>query len=51
MIEDIVLTLRELDGVGDSFNVGNARAVATIFGSAEAICRMLRAKWTAVVFA
>ncbi len=27
--------------VGESFNIGNARAVTTIFGLAETVCRVL----------
>ena len=30
--------------VGESFNVGNARAVTTIFGLAETICRLLKSQ-------
>jgi UDP-glucose 4-epimerase len=29
------------NAVGQSFNIGNARAVTTIFGLAEAICRVV----------
>ena len=30
--------------VGESFNVGNARAVITILGLAQAVCRVLNSK-------
>jgi UDP-glucose 4-epimerase len=42
MIDALMLALVEERAIGESFNVGNARAVTTIFGLAEAVCRVLR---------
>jgi UDP-glucose 4-epimerase len=44
MAEAIMFALEKPDAVGESFNVGNARAVTTIFGLAETVCRVLGAK-------
>jgi UDP-glucose 4-epimerase len=41
MIDALMLALVEERAIGESFNVGNARAVTTIFGLAEAVCRVL----------
>ena len=32
------------EAVGESFNIGNARAVTTIYGLAETVIRVLRSK-------
>jgi UDP-glucose 4-epimerase len=42
MVNALMLALERPEAVGQSFNVGNARAVTTIFGLAEAVCRVLR---------
>lgn len=44
MVAAIMKALEHPAAVGESFNVGNARAVTTIFGLAEAICRVLKSK-------
>jgi len=41
MIEALMKAMEKPKAVGESFNVGNARAVTTIFGLAEAVCRTL----------
>jgi UDP-glucose 4-epimerase len=41
MVDALMLALERSEAVGESFNVGNARAVTTIFGLAEAVCRVL----------
>jgi UDP-glucose 4-epimerase len=44
MVDALMLALEKPEAVGESFNVGNARAVTTIFGLAEAVCRVLGSK-------
>jgi len=44
MVECLMLALEDKRAIGESFNVGNARAVTTIFGLAEAVCRVLDSK-------
>lgn len=44
MIEAIMKCLEHPAAVGESFNVGNARAVTTIYGLAQTICRVLNSK-------
>jgi UDP-glucose 4-epimerase len=44
MIEGLMLALESPRAVGESFNIGNARAATTIFGLAETICRVLNSK-------
>ena len=41
MIEGILCTLENPKAIGESFNIGNSRAVTTIFGLAETVCRVL----------
>jgi UDP-glucose 4-epimerase len=41
MVDALLLALERPEAVGESFNVGNARAVTTIFGLAETVCRVL----------
>lgn len=41
MIDALMLAMERPEAVGESFNVGNARAVTTIFGLAEIVCRVL----------
>lgn len=41
MVDALMLVLERPEAVGESFNVGNARAVTTIFGLAETVCRVL----------
>lgn len=41
MVRALLLAMERKEAIGQSFNVGNARAVTTIFGLAEAVCRVL----------
>lgn len=44
MIRGILLGLTHSNAVGESFNIGNARAVTTIYGLAQAVCRVVGSK-------
>ena len=44
MIDGILLSLTHENAVGESFNIGNARAVTTIYGLAQSVCRILNSK-------
>jgi UDP-glucose 4-epimerase len=44
MVDALMLAIEKPEAVGESFNVGNARAVTTIFGLAETVCRVLQSK-------
>ena len=44
MVEGLLLALEKPEAIGESFNVGNARAVTTIFGLAETVCRVLNSR-------
>ncbi len=41
MVEGVFAALTHPHAVGESFNIGNARAVMTIYGLAESICRVI----------
>lgn len=41
MVECLLLAMENPLAIGESFNVGNARAVITIYGLAETVCRVL----------
>lgn len=41
MVEGVLSCLEHPNAVGESFNIGNSRAVTTIFGLAEAVCRVV----------
>lgn len=41
MVEGVLCALDHPAAVGQSFNIGNARAVTTIYGLAEAVCRIV----------
>ena len=41
MIDGLMLALEKKEAIGESFNIGNARAVTTIYGLAETVCRIL----------
>jgi UDP-glucose 4-epimerase len=43
MIDALMLALEKPAAIGESFNIGNARAVTTIFGLAQTVCRVLGA--------
>lgn len=42
MIDALMRTIYMDKAVGESFNIGNSRAVTTIFGLAQTICRVLK---------
>lgn len=44
MIAGILLGLTHEKAIGESFNIGNARAVTTIYGLAQIVCRILNSK-------
>ncbi|MBF0528295.1 MAG: NAD-dependent epimerase/dehydratase family protein [Deltaproteobacteria bacterium] len=44
MIEGLILALSHPRAVGESFNIGNQRAVATIYGLANTVIRILESK-------
>jgi UDP-glucose 4-epimerase len=41
MVEGVLKCLEHPKAIGESFNIGNSRAVTTIFGLAEAVCRVV----------
>jgi UDP-glucose 4-epimerase len=41
MVDGLLLALERPEAVGHSFNIGNARAVTTIYGLAQIVCRVL----------
>ncbi|HEX9928296.1 MAG TPA: hypothetical protein VGB02_07175, partial [Pyrinomonadaceae bacterium] len=43
-VECLMRCLEASEAVGNSFNIGNARAVITILGLAQTICRVLNSK-------
>jgi UDP-glucose 4-epimerase len=44
MVEGVLLAMEHPNAIGESFNIGNARAVVTIFGLANAVVRVLNSK-------
>jgi UDP-glucose 4-epimerase len=44
MVDGVLLAMVHPEAVGESFNIGNARAVVTIFGLANAVVRVLDSK-------
>lgn len=44
LVNGIMLTLENPKAIGESFNIGNARAVTTIYGLAQTVCRVLNSK-------
>lgn len=44
MVECLMLAMENPLAIGESFNVGNARAVTTIYGLAEIVCRVLNSR-------
>lgn len=44
MVEGILRAIEQPQAIGESFNIGNARAVTTIFGLAETVCRVLNSR-------
>lgn len=41
MVEGVLCGLEHPKAIGESFNIGNARAVTTIYGLAQAVCRIV----------
>jgi UDP-glucose 4-epimerase len=41
MVRGVLCAMENPSAVGESFNIGNARAVTTIYGLAQAVCRIL----------
>jgi UDP-glucose 4-epimerase len=41
MVDALMLALERSEAIGESFNIGNARAVTTIYGLAQIVCRVL----------
>lgn len=44
MVEGVLLAMEHPSAIGESFNIGNARAVVTIFGLANTVVRVLNSK-------
>jgi UDP-glucose 4-epimerase len=44
MVDGILLVMEHPKAIGESFNIGNARAVVTIFGLANTVVRVLNSK-------
>ncbi|HVE73181.1 MAG TPA: NAD-dependent epimerase/dehydratase family protein [Thermoanaerobaculia bacterium] len=44
MVQGVLLAMEHPNAIGQSFNIGNARAVVTIYGLANAIVRVLESK-------
>jgi UDP-glucose 4-epimerase len=44
MVEGTMLALQDPKAAGQSFNIGNPRAVTTIYGLAQTVCRILGSK-------
>ena len=44
MVNGVMCALEHQNAIGESFNIGNARAVTTIYGLAEAVCRVVGSK-------
>ncbi len=44
MVRGLMLALEEKKAVGESFNIGNARTITTIYGLAQIVCRVLESK-------
>lgn len=41
MVDGVLCALEHPNAVGESFNIGNARAVITVYGLAQAVCRIV----------
>jgi UDP-glucose 4-epimerase len=44
MVDGVLLVMEHPNAIGESFNIGNARAVVTIFGLANAVVRVLNSR-------
>ena len=43
-VDGLMKTIIEPKAIGESFNIGNARVITTIYGLAQSICRILNSK-------
>src|SRR3990172_1750214 len=43
-VKGLILTITNSKAIGESFNIGNARAVLTIYGLAQTVCHILNSK-------
>lgn len=43
-IDGLMKTIKDPNAIGESFNIGNARVVTTIYGLGQAICRILKSE-------
>ena len=41
-VECLIKSIKEPSAIGESFNIGNSRAILTIFGLAQTVCRVLQ---------
>ncbi len=44
MVEGLMLAMEKEEAIGQSFNIGNSKAVTTIYGLAETVCRVLNSQ-------
>lgn len=44
MTDGLMLALEKQKAIGESFNIGNSKAVTTIYGLAQTVCRILNSK-------
>lgn len=44
MVDGLMLAMEKEEAIGESFNIGNSRAITTIYGLAETVCRVLNSK-------
>ena len=43
-VDGLMRTIEDPNAIGESFNIGNARVVTTIYGLAQSVCRILNSK-------
>jgi UDP-glucose 4-epimerase len=43
-VDGLLLCMEDKKAIGESFNIGNARAVVTTYGLAQTVCRVLRSQ-------
>lgn len=43
-VDCLIKTITSRDAIGESFNIGNSRAVTTTYGLAQTVCRVLNSK-------
>jgi len=44
IIDGVMLALAKPKAIGESFNIGNSKAITTIYGLAQTVCRILNSK-------